>query len=311
MRPVFSRRTDWGRRTHERTGVPGHSRPDRRPPRTVAGVVVVHDAFGLGDDMREQADWLAAAGYVAAIPDLYGGKGAVRCIKGAIAQLSAQRGPMFDQLDAARQWLAGQPDCTGRVGVIGYCMGGGFALLLAGRPGWSAASVNYGQVPDNVADVLAGACPLVASYGGEGPRCSAAPPTSCGRALPRRRRRGHQGVSGGPARLPQPLRRRLSPGARAEGGRRRLPPRRRRGREEADPHASSTAICAGGDRLTWRRPRATHGALGEPTVTAATRPRRWQVPRPRSDRVGESSVSVRILRSRSVSRLASARSPVS
>ena len=64
---------------------------------------MVHDAFGLGDDMREQADWLAAAGYVTAIPDLYRGKGAVRCIKGAMAQLSGQRGPMFDQLDAARQ----------------------------------------------------------------------------------------------------------------------------------------------------------------------------------------------------------------
>ena len=38
--------------------------------------------------------------------------------------------------------------------------------LLAGRPGWSAASVNYGQVPDNVEDVLDGACPVVASFGG-------------------------------------------------------------------------------------------------------------------------------------------------
>lgn len=130
-----------------------------------AGVVLVHDAFGLGDDMREQADWLAAAGYLTAIPDLYEGNGALRCIKGAFAQLSAQRGPMFDRLDATRQWLAEQADCTGRVGVIGYCMGGGFTLLLAGRPGWSAASVNYGQVPGNVAQVLAGSCPLIASYG--------------------------------------------------------------------------------------------------------------------------------------------------
>lgn len=140
--------------------VPTADRPGPWP-----GIVLVHDAFGLSDDMREQADWLAAAGYVAAIPDLYDGKGAIRCIKGAFAQLSAQRGPMFDRLDAARQWLAEQPDCTGRVGVIGYCMGGGFALLLAGRPGWSAASVNYGPVPGNVAEVLAGSCPLVASYG--------------------------------------------------------------------------------------------------------------------------------------------------
>ena len=143
------------------TPVPTADRPGPWP-----GVVVVHYAFGLGDDMREQADWLAAAGYVTAIPDLYGGRGAIRCIKGAMAQLSAQRGPMFDRLDAARQWLAAQPDCTGRVGVIGYCMGGGFALLLAGRPGWSAASVNYGPVPDDVEDVLSGACPVVASFGG-------------------------------------------------------------------------------------------------------------------------------------------------
>jgi carboxymethylenebutenolidase len=42
-------------------------------------VVLVHDAFGLTDDMREQADWLAVAGYLVAIPDLYGGKSAVRC----------------------------------------------------------------------------------------------------------------------------------------------------------------------------------------------------------------------------------------
>jgi carboxymethylenebutenolidase len=144
------------------TPVPTADRPGPWP-----GVVVVHDAFGLSDDMREQADWLSAAGYVAAIPDLYGGKGAIRCIRGAFGQLSAQRGPMFDELDAARQWLAASPGCTGTVGVIGYCMGGGFALVLAGRSGWSASSVNYGPVPENVASVLAGSCPLVASYGGK------------------------------------------------------------------------------------------------------------------------------------------------
>lgn len=130
------------------------------------GVVLVHDALGLGDDMREQADWLAAAGYLVAAPDLYEGRFAIRCLKGTFTQLSRQRGPAFDRLDAARAAVAEDPDCTGEVGVIGYCMGGGFALLLAGRPGWSAASVNYGQVPDNVEDVLSGACPVVASFGG-------------------------------------------------------------------------------------------------------------------------------------------------
>jgi len=138
-----------------------------RMPGPWPGVVVVHDLFGVGDDMREQADWLAAAGYVAVIPDLHQGKAAVRCVRSMFAQLSARQGPVFGQIDSVRAWLAGSDDCTGTVGVIGYCLGGAFALLLAGRPGWSASSVNYGMVPDDVADILGGACPIVASFGGK------------------------------------------------------------------------------------------------------------------------------------------------
>lgn len=140
--------------------VPTSDRPGPWP-----GVVLVHDAFGLSDDMREQADWLAAAGYLTVIPDLYGGKRAITCIKGTFAQLTARRGPAFDQLEAARVAVAADPRSTGAVGTIGYCMGGAFALLLASRPGWSASSVNYGQVPDDVAKILAGACPIVGSFG--------------------------------------------------------------------------------------------------------------------------------------------------
>jgi carboxymethylenebutenolidase len=51
------------------------------------------------------------------------------------------------------------------VGVVGYCLGGAFTLLLAARPGYSAAAVNYGQLPRNLDEVLAGSCPMVASYG--------------------------------------------------------------------------------------------------------------------------------------------------
>ncbi|MET0693036.1 MAG: dienelactone hydrolase family protein [Propionibacteriaceae bacterium] len=131
------------------------------------GVVMIHDAFGLGSDAREQADWLAAAGYLTVIPDLYQGKRAVTCIKGTFAQLTARKGPAFDQIESARVALASHEACTGTVGVIGYCMGGGFALVLAGQGGWSAASVNYGMVPEDIRDILSGACPIVASYGGK------------------------------------------------------------------------------------------------------------------------------------------------
>jgi carboxymethylenebutenolidase len=129
------------------------------------GVVMLHDSLGLGDDMREQADWLAAAGYLTLMPDLYNGRPMVRCIKGAVSQMFRQRGPIYDQVEAARTYLAAQPNCTGKVGVIGYCLGGGFALVVAGRPGWAAASVNYGPLPNNLDEVLAGSCPMVASFG--------------------------------------------------------------------------------------------------------------------------------------------------
>lgn len=131
------------------------------------GVVVVHDAFGLGDDIREQADWLAASGYLTLAPDLFNGRSMVRCIKGVMAQLNAQQGEVYQQIEAARSHLVALPACTGTVGVIGYCMGGAFALLLAARPGYAAASVNYGPLPQNLDEILAGSCPMVASYGGK------------------------------------------------------------------------------------------------------------------------------------------------
>jgi carboxymethylenebutenolidase len=130
------------------------------------GVVVIHEAFGLSDDIRHKANELSAHGYLALAPDLFDGKSWVRCIRSAIRQVHAGSGPAFDILDAARSYLAGRDDCTGKTGVIGFCLGGGFALLCAPRDGFAVASVNYGEVPADAERVLAGACPIVASYGG-------------------------------------------------------------------------------------------------------------------------------------------------
>jgi carboxymethylenebutenolidase len=128
------------------------------------GVVVIMDALGLGDDIREQADRLAAAGYLAFAPDLYSGRG-LRCVAATLRASRSGSGPAYADIEAARRWLEHREDCTGRIGVIGFCMGGGFALLSAPRFPFAAASVNYGEVPGEPEERLAGACPVVGSYG--------------------------------------------------------------------------------------------------------------------------------------------------
>jgi carboxymethylenebutenolidase len=128
------------------------------------GVVVIMDALGLSDDIRVQADRLAAAGYLAFAPDLYSKRG-LKCVMATIKASRAGTGEAYADIEAARQWLADRADCTGRIGIIGFCMGGGFALLSAAQFDFQVSSVNYGEVPEDAAQRLAGACPIVASYG--------------------------------------------------------------------------------------------------------------------------------------------------
>jgi carboxymethylenebutenolidase len=114
------------------------------------GVIVIMDLFGLSDDIRDQTDRLAAAGFLAFAPDLYSGRG-VKCVMATLKASRSGTGRSYEEIEAAREWLVEQPGCTGRIGVIGFCMGGGFALMLAPSGAYTAASVNYGEVPQDAA----------------------------------------------------------------------------------------------------------------------------------------------------------------
>jgi carboxymethylenebutenolidase len=131
------------------------------------GVVVLHEIFGLTDDLRQQTDRLAAAGYLAVAPDLYTA-GVVRCMRSIFHTLSTGNGLPLEDIETVRRWLVDRPDCSGRIGVIGFCMGGGFALLLATR-GFDVSAPNYGHPPKHPEEALRGACPIVGSYGRRDP----------------------------------------------------------------------------------------------------------------------------------------------
>ena len=131
------------------------------------GVVVIHDAGGLTLDTGQQAKWLSGEGFLAIAPDLFRGRGPLRCMLSMIQDIRARRGDSFEDIQAVRRTLLDREDCTGRVGIVGFCMGGGFALVMALGRGFDAANVNYGTVSlDSVSEPeFASACPIVASYG--------------------------------------------------------------------------------------------------------------------------------------------------
>lgn len=131
------------------------------------GLLVLHEIFGLNDDIRRIAARFAAHGYVALAPDLYDGRGArLLCMVRLFRALRAGEGQAFRDLEAARVQLAARPEVdASRIGVVGFCLGGGFALLYAARASLRVAAPYYGEVPKR-AQALAGICPVVAGFGG-------------------------------------------------------------------------------------------------------------------------------------------------
>jgi carboxymethylenebutenolidase len=129
-------------------------------------VVVIHDLTGFGADVRRHCDRFAEAGYLALAPDLYRG-GNIACVVQTLKSMATHDGHAYAVIDGARRAVMARSDVdAARVGVCGFCMGGGFALISAADQSFAVAAPFYGAVPRS-ASRLQGICPTLAQYGTE------------------------------------------------------------------------------------------------------------------------------------------------
>ena len=141
-------------------------------------VLVVHENRGLNPHIEDVARRVALDGYVAFAPDgltpLGGYPGDEDKARELFARLDQQK--TREDFVAAAGWLEKRPECTGKVGVVGFCWGGGIANMLATRLSWLAAAVPfYGNQPppEEVAKIKA---PLLIHYAEKDDRINAGMP---------------------------------------------------------------------------------------------------------------------------------------
>jgi carboxymethylenebutenolidase len=134
-----------------------------------AGVILIHEWWGLNDNIRSIARQLAGEGYAALAVDLYEGEAASDPDEArGLMQAAAGREPaLADNLRQAREFLATQHGAT-KIGVIGWCFGGAWALrtALALGDGVDATVVYYGRLVTGEAELRKLQSPLLGIFGG-------------------------------------------------------------------------------------------------------------------------------------------------
>jgi carboxymethylenebutenolidase len=131
-------------------------------------LIVIHEWWGLNDWIKQEAAHYASQGYVTLAVDLYRGKIA------ATPDLAHElmRGLPQDQgvrdLTAAVHYLHGRSDVRrDRIGAVGWCMGGGYALQLAiASPALRAVAINYGALATDKADLAKIHAAVLGNFGG-------------------------------------------------------------------------------------------------------------------------------------------------
>jgi carboxymethylenebutenolidase len=136
-------------------------------PGPFPGVVVIHEAFGLNDNIRDITGRFTKAGYAALAADLFTGRNRAVCMARYMAGMlmgSVNRYGI-DDLKAALTYLAKLEEVdVQRLGAIGFCMGGSFAIAWACTDARLKAIAPFYAANPRPLDVLNRSCPVVGSY---------------------------------------------------------------------------------------------------------------------------------------------------
>jgi carboxymethylenebutenolidase len=132
-------------------------------------VIVIHEWWGLNDWVKDQARALAKEGYAALAVDLYRGKVTDKQEEAHQLMMGMPRDRALRDLRAAFAYLQGRADVRkDRIGAVGWCMGGGYALALATEEPRLAAAVSYYGTPPTGATMIANIkAPVLGNYGAE------------------------------------------------------------------------------------------------------------------------------------------------
>jgi carboxymethylenebutenolidase len=141
--------------------------PDGKGP--FPGVVVIHEWWGLDGWVKDQVRALAKQGYAALAVDLYRGKVTAKQEEAHQLMMGLPPDRALRDLQASLAYLQSQPTVQkDRVGSIGWCMGGRYALQLATvEPRLAAVVAYYGAPPTDPATIAAIRAPILGNYGGE------------------------------------------------------------------------------------------------------------------------------------------------
>jgi carboxymethylenebutenolidase len=141
------------------------ARPDDGQPHP--GIVVIQEWWGLEPHIKDVTERFAREGFVALAPDLYHGRVTQEPSEAQKLAREMDRERAVKEIIGAVRYLKGQPFCTGKVGTIGYCMGGGLSILAACRsPEVDAAASYYGGLPNPIDQLQNLSGPLLAVHAG-------------------------------------------------------------------------------------------------------------------------------------------------